>query len=49
MASFCHFWRITPEQFWNLDLEEYFALVRYMRRHEARMETHRSGRARLRR
>lgn len=33
MASFCHFWRITPEQFWDLDLDDYRAMSRYMNRY----------------
>lgn len=32
MAYYCHFWRMTPEQFWDLDVEDYGALGRYMRR-----------------
>ena len=30
MAVFCHFWRITPTEFWDLDYPEYQAMVRLM-------------------
>jgi len=30
MAAFCHFWRYTPEQYWNLTVAEYSAMVDYM-------------------
>lgn len=30
MAFWCHFWRMTPDQFWGLDLEDYAAMGRYM-------------------
>jgi hypothetical protein len=32
MAYYCHFWRITPEQFDNLDIDAYHALGRYLKR-----------------
>ena len=30
MAVFCHFWRIKPAEFWDLDVADYQAMVRYM-------------------
>ncbi len=30
MAAFCHFWRISPDQFWRLTVAEYSAMVTYM-------------------
>jgi hypothetical protein len=34
MATFCHFWRITPAEFWDLDLPEYHAMLRLMEKHK---------------
>ena len=34
MAVFCQFWRITPAQFWDLDLSEYHAMLRLMDKHK---------------
>jgi hypothetical protein len=33
MTEFCLFWRITPTQFWDLDVEDYYAMVRRMERY----------------
>lgn len=30
MAIFCHFWRITPDQFEHMDARAYHAFIRYM-------------------
>jgi hypothetical protein len=30
MAAFCHFWRMTPPEFWALTVAEYSAMVDYM-------------------
>lgn len=38
MAAFCHFYRMTPEQFWDLDLDDYHGLSRYMRRYSEEQE-----------
>lgn len=32
MATFCHFWRISPAQYWDLEQPEYDAMVRLMER-----------------
>ena len=44
MAVFCHFWRITPEQFWNLDMDVYHAMSRYMDRYEEQQQRQRRRR-----
>jgi hypothetical protein len=38
MAYFCHFWRMTPDQFWDLDLDDYNALSRYVERYNKQQE-----------
>lgn len=48
MARFCHFWRLTPDQFWDLEMEEYFAMLRYMRKYQQHADNAASGRSRLR-
>lgn len=30
MGVYVHFFRMTPEQFWDLDIEDYYGLGRYM-------------------
>jgi hypothetical protein len=32
MAAFCHFWRMTPREFWELTVAEYSAMVGFMER-----------------
>ena len=32
MAYWCHFWRLTPDQFDNLDMDVYDGFSRYMKR-----------------
>jgi len=33
MAEYCLFWKgLTPEAFWDLDIEDYYALGRRMQR-----------------
>lgn len=29
MAVVCHFWRISPREFWDLDIAEYRAMIKY--------------------
>lgn len=48
MARFCYFWRISPDEFWDLDVEEYFAMLRHMRRVQQQHDNASSGRNRLR-
>jgi hypothetical protein len=38
MAQYCHFWRITPGQFEDLGVEEYYAFGRYMQRWQKAQE-----------
>lgn len=33
MAAVCHFWHLSPEDFWDLTVEEYEALRRYQDRY----------------
>jgi hypothetical protein len=33
MAYWCHFWRITPDEFDNLDIDAYHGFSRYMERY----------------
>ena len=30
MPAFCHFWRLSPSEFWQLTVAEYGAMVGYM-------------------
>jgi len=34
MATFCHFWRMLPRDFWALSIREYSAMVKYMVRYQ---------------
>lgn len=34
MAKFVHFYGLTPDQFWDLDVLDYRGLARYMNRYE---------------
>lgn len=38
MATFCHFYKMTPGEFWDLDIEDYEALGRFMTRYHQAQE-----------
>lgn len=38
MATFCHFYKMTPAEFWDLDEEDYDALGRYIVKYNKAME-----------
>lgn len=39
MASYCFFWRITPAEFWDLDMAEYKAMGRFMRKYQEEQQS----------
>lgn len=50
MASMCHFWRLSPDEFWDLDVDDYRALARYQHRYiEEQERASKSASARHRR